>query len=112
VSQRLPTTIPADFASPNVERSLPAVAEHLFGAREQEAEGTIIVHFKVLSADPDERLRVARLLESQLKDQRVGSKGVSFIITNEAIGVESALTSLLPLVSHVTAEVKKTLGIR
>jgi hypothetical protein len=57
-------------------------------------------------------LRVARLIEAQLRGQRVGSKGVSFIITSDGEGVESALTALGPLVSHVAAEVKKTLGIR
>jgi hypothetical protein len=110
VSTRTTAVIPADFGKPSVERTGPAAALP-FGAIEKEATETLVVHFKVLTDNPVERLEVARLVQRQLIEQRVGSKDVTFIVTG-GDEVESAVISLRPLVAQIVAEVKKTLGIR
>jgi hypothetical protein len=101
-------TIPADFGPASTERtSAPALS---FGATEVEAESAVVVHFTVLSENPSEVLAIARVIEGQLVGQRIGSRAVTWIVTDTK--AESSLTTLAPLVSHITAEVKKTLGIR
>lgn len=107
---RTPATIPADFGRPSTERATPQDT-HAFDAREKEATGTIVVHFKVLLGSADERYAVARVIEAQLKGQRVGSRDLSVVITggDEA---DSALVDLGPLEARITANVMQRLGIR
>jgi hypothetical protein len=83
---------------------------HAFGAVDKEASGTVIVHFKVLAATADERLAFARVIERQLVGQRVGSKDVSYIITDEE--VTTSLTDVGPLIAKIRADVLAGLGIK
>jgi hypothetical protein len=106
---RAPASIPPDFGAPSSERTI-SPASHAFGASEKEAPGTLLVHFKVLSTSADERLAIARIVEAQLKGQRVGSKDLTFLITGDE--VESGLMDLGPLEAKVSANILKRLGIR
>ncbi len=106
---RAPATIPADFGSPNLDRTIPQT-DRAFGATDKEAEGTIVLHIKVLSVSADERLKVARIVEAQLKGQRVGSKDVSYLITGDE--VESSLVDLGPVEARIAASVMKRLGMK
>jgi hypothetical protein len=103
-----PASIPApDFGhrlvSQTEKNALP------FGATDRSDASSVVVHFKVLSVDPSERLAIARMIENQLASQRVGAKGVLFVITDEA--VESMLTDISALEKRIEARIMKTLGL-
>ncbi len=93
-----------DFGgAPSVEKSAPP-----FGAIEKPRE-TIVLHVKILSPDPAERLSAARVLQQSLAEQRVGAKGLSVLITDEAVTVE--LSSTTAVASKIAADVMKILGM-
>ena len=108
MSHRAPPSIPPDFSAPSTERTV--VPTRYFGAREKEAEGTIALHIKVLSDSADERLALARIIEAQLRGQRVGSKDVTYFITGP--DADSTLFDTGPLEARITAGVMKRLGIK
>jgi hypothetical protein len=90
--------------APSVERS----AALPFGAT-TEPEGTVVLHVKVLASTPQERLAVARVVTAQLADQRVGSKGITILVTDEAVTTELSSTTLIA--AKIVADVKRTLGV-
>ncbi len=91
-------------AVPSVERTaLP------FGAKSEPSEA-ILLHVKILSPDANERLAVARVLQAQLAEQRVGAKGIVVLVSDEE--VTAALTPLSPVVQMVVTEAMKALGIK
>jgi hypothetical protein len=100
----MPSIPSPDFGMASVERgtTLP------FGAT-AEPEATVVLHVKVLSRDPVERLAVARLLTQQFSEQRIGAKGLSFIVTDEAVDVMLSDTSALA--ARITADVMSRLGL-
>lgn len=94
-----------DFGNaPSAERTaLP------FGAT-VEASETVVLHIKVLSSDASERLAVARVLEQSLREQRVGAKNLTYLVTDENVTVE--LSTLTPIAAKITTDVMQRLGMQ
>ncbi len=89
----------------------PSVAKTTLGFGASEAPtGTIVLHIKVLSPDPVERLEVARRMELLCAEQRIGSKGLAVLITDDSVTVDLASTT--PVTAKIAADVMRTLGMQ
>lgn len=81
-----------------------------FSKNKQIDAGEILVWFKVISNDPEQIRQTARVIQEQVAGQRVGTKGISVIISDDS--VELSATKMSELCAKIAPHVAATLGIK
>jgi hypothetical protein len=89
-------------------QSIAASVRPVHGAKEKD-EGLIIVHFTVVSDDPEERLQVTQALRAACEQAKVGNRQLFPIITDQSVTME--VTRAKTLAAFIAPWVCKILSI-